>query len=111
MRVVLALSNLILTDVEIERYKMSENASNDLEWLLRNMVTSLVDDVNKISIRTHDSESTVFFDVDVDRDDVGKLIGREGKTAGALRHILGAAGAKYKVRTILSIKDKKSDGE
>jgi len=86
---------------------MNAKVSDIMENLLKAMVISLVDNGETVDIRTHDSEGTIFFDVDVDKEDVGKLIGREGKTAGALRHILGAAGAKYRVRTILSIKDKK----
>jgi len=94
--------------MKVERIlHMGRSAAQVLEDILYNIVQALVDNENSIDIRVHDSESTIFFDVDVDRSDVGKLIGRNGKTAGALRHVLGAAGAKLKVRTILSIKDKR----
>jgi len=86
-----------------------EGAARILEDMLHSMVTALVDDEDNINISVISSGTTVVFDVDVAKEDVGKLIGREGKTAGALRHILGASSAKLGVRSILSIPDKKSE--
>jgi hypothetical protein len=86
---------------------MNEDAAAILENLLQVMVTALVDEEDSIQISTATTGSTVVFEVDVDKGDVGKLIGRSGKTAGALRHVLGAASAKLGVRTILAIPDKK----
>ena len=80
-----------------------------LENMLLSMVTALVDKEDEINISTHPAGSTIMFEVDVAKEDVGKLIGRSGKTAGALRHILGAASAKLRVRSILAIPDKKGE--
>lgn len=82
-----------------------------LEEMLTNIVRCLVDKEDAISISTTSAGETIVFEIDVDRDDVGKLIGRSGKTAGALRHIMGAASAKLKVRTIVAIPDKKLKAE
>ena len=84
-----------------------QEAANILEDMLLAMVTALVDDEDSIHISTTAAGGTVVFEVDVDKGDVGKLIGRSGKTAGALRHILGAASAKLRVRSLLAIPDKK----
>jgi predicted RNA-binding protein YlqC (UPF0109 family) len=88
---------------------MGATAEVVLRAMLEVVVAALVDDVDSINISatTTAAGDTVLFEVDVAKEDVGKLIGRSGKTAGALRHILGAASAKLKVRTILSIPDKK----
>jgi predicted RNA-binding protein YlqC (UPF0109 family) len=91
---------------------MGKSAAQILEDMLLAMVTALVDEEGSINIRTKihtdSTDSTIIdFEVDVDKSDVGKLIGRSGKTAGALRHVLGAASAKLKVRSILTIPDKK----
>jgi predicted RNA-binding protein YlqC (UPF0109 family) len=88
---------------------MGATAEVVLRAMLEVVVATLVDDVDSINISatTTAAGDTVLFEVDVAKEDVGKLIGRSGKTAGALRHILGAASAKLKVRTILSIPDKK----
>ena len=90
---------------------MSRAAADILKELLGSMVVSLVDDETSIDISstTTSGGDTILFEVDVDKGDVGKLIGRAGKTAGAMRHVLGAASAKLKVRSILSIPDKKSE--
>ncbi len=86
-----------------------EEAARILESMLLSMVTALVDKEDEINIGTHPAGGTVLFEVDVAKEDVGKLIGRSGKTAGALRHILGAASAKLRVRSILAIPDKKGE--
>ncbi len=88
-----------------------QEAANILEDMLLAMVTALVDDEDSIRISTTPAGGTVVFEVDVAKGDVGKLIGRSGKTAGALRHILGAASAKLRVRSLLAIPDKKSESE
>lgn len=86
-----------------------EEAASVLEDMLRSMVTALVDSENEVNISTHIAGSTIVFEVDVAKEDVGKLIGRSGKTAGALRHVLGASSSKLRVRSILEIPDKKDE--
>jgi predicted RNA-binding protein YlqC (UPF0109 family) len=86
-----------------------EDAIAILEDMLLSMVTALVDKEDEINISVHPAGSTIMFEVDVAKEDVGKLIGRAGKTAGALRHVLGAASAKLRVRSILAIPDKKGE--
>lgn len=80
-----------------------------LEDLLREVVTCLVDHEDTINIKTLHNDSLVMFDVDVDKTDVGKLIGRHGKTAGAIRLIMGAASAKLNMRSQVTIPDKKNE--
>lgn len=86
-----------------------QEAVRILESMLLSMVTALVDKEDEISISCHPAGSTIMFEVDVAKEDVGKLIGRSGKTAGAMRHVLGAASAKLRVRSILAIPDKKDE--
>jgi predicted RNA-binding protein YlqC (UPF0109 family) len=96
---------------------MSRDAADILKELLLAMVTALVDDEESVHISfteaVGDAEkgigSTLLFVVDVDKEDVGKLIGRSGKTAGAMRHVLGASSRKLNVRSILNIPDKKGE--
>jgi len=84
-----------------------EKAADILVKMLEVIVVNLVDHEDCISISTGLSGETVLFEVDVHKDDVGKLIGREGKMAGAIRHILAATSRKLNVRTLLAIPDKK----
>ena len=94
---------------------MGRDAADILKELLLAMVTALVDNEEVVHISFTEvagDESkgigpTLFFVVDVDKEDVGKLIGRSGKTAGAMRHVLGASSRKLNVRSVLNIPDKK----
>jgi predicted RNA-binding protein YlqC (UPF0109 family) len=88
-----------------------EDITRTLEDMLLAMVLALVDEEEAVVISHSLAGGTIVFEVDAAKEDVGKLIGRSGKTAGALRHILGAASAKLKVRSILTIPDKKADAK
>lgn len=91
---------------------MGRDADDILKDLLMVMVTALVDKEGEINIAcSHGSklDGPIVFTVDVAREDVGKLIGRSGKMAGALRHVLGASSAKLQVRSTLIIPDKRGE--
>lgn len=64
----------------------------DMEGLVRYLVTSLVDAPDKVSVMTrHDGTLTVY-EVELDPDDVGKVIGRKGRIIKAIRTVVRAAG-------------------
>ena len=48
-------------------------------------------------------EQTIVYELRVAKDDLGKVIGKQGRTARAIRTILGAASAKLKKRAVLEI--------
>ena len=50
-----------------------------------------------------ESSNTSVFELRVAKEDVGKVIGRSGRTAQAIRHLLSAVSAKEKKRAILEI--------
>jgi predicted RNA-binding protein YlqC (UPF0109 family) len=70
-----------------------------LEWLAR----QLVDDPEAVRVETEDREDAVVFHLQVAPDDVGKVIGRQGRIARALRSIVRAAGARADRRFLLEI--------
>jgi predicted RNA-binding protein YlqC (UPF0109 family) len=70
-----------------------------LEWLARR----LVDDPDAVRVETEEREDAVVFKLYVASDDVGKVIGRQGRMARALRSIVRAAGARADVRYVLEI--------
>ena len=61
---------------------------------LEAIITSLVNDPSKVSINQVDGERTVTFEVKVADDDMGKVIGKEGRIAKAIRTIMKAQAAK-----------------
>jgi predicted RNA-binding protein YlqC (UPF0109 family) len=82
--------------------------SNDVVLeLLRVMVSSIVDDVHGVLIEEVPSKSPGrLYQIKVSKDDVGKVIGKEGKIASALRTVAKAAGAKAGVRVMVNVFNK-----
>ena len=72
-----------------------------LEWLARR----LVDDPEAVRVETEEREDAVVFHLHVAPDDVGKVIGRQGRIARALRSIVRAGGARADRRFLLEIAD------
>ena len=72
-----------------------------LEWLAR----QLVDEPNAVHVETEEREDAVVFHLRVASDDVGRVIGRQGRIARALRSIVRAAGARADRRFLLEIVD------
>ena len=75
-----------------------------MENLVRYIVENLVDNKDLIEINTVDeSEKVTIINVLVDKEDVGKIIGRDGKIAGSIRTIVRSASAKLGKRFIVKI--------
>jgi uncharacterized protein len=72
-----------------------------LEWIARR----LVDEPDSVRVETEEREDAVVFHLHVAPDDVGKVIGRQGRIARALRSIVRAAGARADRRYLLEIAD------
>jgi uncharacterized protein len=64
---------------------------------------SLVDKPDQVEVREVIGEQTTVLELKVAPDDLGKIIGKQGKTAKAIRTILGAAAAKARKRAVLEI--------
>lgn len=70
----------------------------DAKDLLALMAKALVDRPDEVKVReTEEGEATVL-ELQVDPEDVGKIIGKQGRTVRALRTILDAAGHKFERR-------------
>lgn len=69
------------------------------------IVRALVDDADAVEIaeKAGESANTTVISVRVAESDMGKLIGREGRTVRAIRSILYAAGQKHRKRFVLDI--------
>lgn len=65
----------------------------DCEDLIRYLVESLVDEPGSAKVTRVDNDSTTTYEISVATDDVGKIIGRQGRIIKALRTIARAAGA------------------
>jgi len=67
------------------------------------VVRSLVDNVEAVDVREIDQQGATLIEVRVAPDDMGKIIGRQGRTIRALRSLAYAASLKRKHRFVLEI--------
>lgn len=74
-----------------------------LKGLLENMARALVDEPAAVEVDEVIGEHTTVFALKVSKNDLGKIIGKQGRTAKSLRTILNAASTKLKKRTHLDI--------
>jgi predicted RNA-binding protein YlqC (UPF0109 family) len=71
--------------------------------LINYIAQALVDHPGEVSVTEVEGNSTSVLELKVAKEDLGKVIGKQGRTARAMRTILGAASAKLKKRTVLEI--------
>jgi hypothetical protein len=64
---------------------------------------ALVDHPEQVQVRSVDGEQVTVLELRVHPEDLGKVIGRQGRTAKSIRTILGAAGMKIRKRLTLEI--------
>ncbi len=73
--------------------------------LLEYIVKALVDFPEEVRITEVDGERTVIFELRCRREDIGKVIGKNGKTVSAIRTILNTSAAKQNRRAMLEVVD------
>ncbi len=74
-----------------------------MKKLVKLMVTSLVDHPRKVKVTEVKSEKSIVYELRCHAKDVGKVIGRSGKTVGAMRTLLGAIAAREGRRAMLEV--------
>jgi len=80
-----------------------------LEWrlvmkeLLEHIAKSLVDNPDAVEVNEIEGQQTSVLELKVAKEDIGKVIGKQGRTARALRAILSAASSKLNKRAVLEI--------
>ena len=67
------------------------------------VVKALVDDADAVDVREVDREGTTRIEVRVAKPDMGKVIGKQGRTVRALRSLVYAAGIKQHRRFVLDV--------
>ena len=76
---------------------------SELKDLIEYVSKSLVDMPDDVDVNEVVGEQTTVIELKVDKSDLGKVIGKQGRTARALRTILNAASSKLKKRSVLEI--------
>jgi predicted RNA-binding protein YlqC (UPF0109 family) len=82
------------------------NEEEDVEKdFLEYIVKRLVDDPDGVSVNSIEGEKSTILELKVSEGDIGKVVGKHGRIAMALRTVLSAAAAKSKKRVILEVID------
>ena len=74
-----------------------------MKQLVQYMAEALVDQPEKVEVLVVEGENSIIFELKVSPDDVGKVIGKGGQTAKAMRKILSAAATKLNKKSLLQI--------
>ena len=74
-----------------------------MKELLEMIAKVLVDNPDQVQVTEVEGEQTTVLELRVAQVDLGKVIGKQGRTARAIRTILGAAGMKIRKRFVLEI--------
>ncbi len=76
-----------------------------MKALIEKIVKSLVDHVEKVELNEINGAQSNIIELRVAKEDIGKVIGRQGRTADAIRTILNCSAAKHSQRYLLQILD------
>ena len=74
-----------------------------MKELVEAIAKALVDNPDQVQVRAVEGEQVTVLELRVHPGDLGKVIGRQGRTAKAIRTLLGAAGIKLRKRYTLEI--------
>jgi uncharacterized protein len=74
-----------------------------MKELVESIARALVDNPEMVNVAEVEGEQTTVLELRVAQPDLGKVIGKQGRTARAIRTILGAAGMKLRKRFVLEI--------
>lgn len=82
-----------------------------MKELIEYIVKSIVDFPENVNVTQIDGESTIVFELRVRQDDVGKVIGKKGRTINAIRTLVNATAAKSNMRAMLEIVEEEEKQE
>ena len=73
--------------------------------LIKTIVTSLVDHPDAVSIETKEDDNRITYVLSVHKEDMGKVIGKQGRVAKAIRTVVYAAGSTQQKKIYLEISE------
>ncbi len=83
--------------------KKEPGAEITLKQLIQYIAEALVDFPDKVEVAAVESETSIILELKVAPEDVGKVIGKGGQTAKAMRKVLSAAATKLRKKSLLQI--------
>ena len=78
----------------------------DLKGLIEIVARALADEPDLVSVRESERRGAIVYELQVASGDLGRVIGRQGRTAAAIRLLLASAAELYNKRAALDIRDR-----
>jgi predicted RNA-binding protein YlqC (UPF0109 family) len=78
-------------------------STDNMKDLIEFIAKALVDQPDQVKVSEVEGEKTSVIELTVAKEDLGKVIGKQGRTARAIRTILSAASTKIRKRSVLEI--------
>lgn len=76
-----------------------------MKELIETIITSLVDHPEAVVLTSEEDDSRIMFTLSVHKDDMGKVIGKQGRVAKAIRTVVYAAGSSQQKKIYLEISE------
>lgn len=96
---------------ETADFEAQQRAASDMRLLMLEIARALVDEPDAVELDVYTDNGATVLRLRVSSRDLGKIIGKQGRTARSLRTILGAASMKLKHRFALDIIEIENDAE
>ena len=84
---------------------MAEATRESIQALIEYVATSLVADAKSVKVEQSEKESYIVMELSVNPEDLGKVIGKNGQTARAIRTLVNAAASKAGEKIIFEIRE------
>ncbi len=88
---------------EIVKTESSDKKLGELSKMIEYLARMLVDLPDQVQVTELTGENTTVIELRVAKEDLGKIIGKQGRTAQAMRVVLNGASTKLRKRTVLEI--------
>ncbi len=99
------LFNLLKKDPEQGSVTPQSSGLNDLEHFVDYVVRALVDQPDAVGVASVPEEKFTVIQVTCAKDDIGKIIGKNGKTISAIRALVNGAGKRFEQELTVEVKD------
>ena len=76
-----------------------------MKEILETIVLNIVENKNNVEVLEKIEETAIVYEVKVEKEDMGKIIGKQGKVAQAIRTLIKSIGAKEKKKAVRTIKE------
>ena len=81
------------------------DSANAVKQMIETIAKTIVDKEEDVKVNLVEGERTAIIELRVNKDEVGKVIGKGGRIVKAMRALVSAASAKYNKRIILEVPD------